>query len=110
MKWTLLSTQGRRSIFQADEGGDPTIAAVEEAQADDVVETNQPAADDQGRVRLQGVTETYFAAASGPYSYSYEGVNFAFALPASEQIAFIFSGQTGMGTGAPQRFETPPPC
>jgi len=106
IKWTLRSAQGRRSIFQAGEGDDPTIAAVEEAQADDLAQTNQPATDDRGRVRLQGVAETYFAAASGPYSYSYEGVNFALALPASEQIDLIFSGQTGVGTGAPQRFET----
>src|SRR5207253_4826933 len=29
VKWTLRAIQGRRSIFQADEGDDSTIAAVE---------------------------------------------------------------------------------
>src|SRR5581483_863772 len=66
----------------------------------------QPATDERGRVRLQGVAETYFASSSNPFSSSYEGVNFALALPASESIDLIFSGQTGLGASAPQRFET----
>lgn len=110
VKWTLRSTQSRKSIFQANEGDDPTIAAVEqandEARRDEITETAQPATDERGRVRLQGVAETYFASSSNPFSPSYEGVNFAVALPASETIDLIFSGQTGIGAGAPQRFET----
>jgi len=105
VKWTLRSTQSRRSIFQADEGDDPNIAATEAGQ-DEVSETTEPGTDEHGRVRMQGIAETYFATSSSPFASAYEGVNFAVALPASETIDFIFSGQTGIGTAAPQRFET----
>lgn len=105
VKWTLRSTQSRKSIFQADEGNDPNIAAAEQSQ-DEVTETNAPQVDTRGHVRLQGVAETYFAGSSDPFSSNYEGMNFALALPASETIDFIFSGQTGNGASAPQRFET----
>jgi len=109
-KWTLRSVQSRKSIFQANEGDDPTIAAAEQASdessREEISETTQPATDERGRVRVQGVAETYFASSSNPFSPSYEGVNFALALPASETIDFIFSGQTGIGANAPQRFET----
>jgi len=109
-KWTLRSVQSRKSIFQANEGDDPTIAAAEQANdessREEISETAQPATDERGRVRSQGVAETYFASSSNPFSPSYEGVNFALALPASETIDLIFSGQTGIGSSAPQRFET----
>ena len=102
VKWTLRSVQTRRSIFQANEGDDSAIASVETAE-----ETSEAAAqrEDRRRARTQGVVETYFAASANPFAPSYEGVNFAVALPASETIDLIFAGQSG-GTGAPQRFET----
>ena len=109
VKWTLRSVQSRRSIFQADEGGDPTIAAVESAEprADENAEANDaPRTNNGGGTRAQGVVETYFATSPGPLSPAYEGVNFAVALPASERIDLIFAGQTGLGIDAPQRFET----
>ncbi len=110
VKWTLRSVQTRKSIFQANEGDDPTIAAAEQASdenaRDEISETSQPATDARRRVRLQGVAETYFASSTNPFSSAYEGVNFALALPASETIDLIFSGQTGIGASAPQRFET----
>lgn len=105
VKWTLRSAQSRRSIFQANEGEDSTIAAVEQAN-DTNTEVTQSAADARGPVRMQGVAETYFATSSSPFSSAYEGVNFALALPASETIDLIFAGQTGVGVDAPQRFET----
>ncbi len=105
VKWTLRSVQGRRSIFQANEGEEPSIAAAEEAR-DEVTQTDGANQEDRGHVRLQGVAETYFASSSSPFSPAYEGMNFALALPASESIDFVFSGQTGIGAGAPQRFET----
>jgi len=103
VKWTLRSVQTRRSIFQANEGDDSAIASVETAE-----ETSEAAAqrEDRRRARTQGVVETYFAASANPFAPSYEGVNFAVALPASETIDLIFAGQSGIGTGAPQRFET----
>src|SRR2546423_7842673 len=106
VKWTLRSAQPRKSIFQANPGNDPNIAATEAAADSNVEEQTQPATDERGRVRLQGVAEQYFATSSTPFSSSYEGVNFALALPASETIDLIFAGQTGIGDGAPQRFET----
>jgi len=109
VKWTLRAIQGRRSIFQADEGDDPTIAAVENSTPETSGSTE--VADGQfpnegSRTRLQGVVETYFATSNNPFTSDYEGVNFAFALPASERIDLIFAGQTGVGSAAPQRFET----
>jgi hypothetical protein len=104
VKWILRSAQSRRSIFQANEGDDPTIAAAE--QVDDANSEIAKATDERGRVRLQGVAEIYFAGSSHPFASAYQGVNFALALPASETIDLIFAGQTGIGDYAPQRFET----
>jgi len=105
VKWTLRSVQSRRSIFQANEGDDSAIAAAEAAG-----EVSEPTAgqrqDEHHKIRTQGVVETYFAASANPFAPSYEGVNFAVALPASETIDLIFAGQSGVGAGAPQRFET----
>lgn len=106
VKWTLRSTQNRKSIFQANSGEDATVAAVEDAEANKTAEEQQSATDERGHVRLQGVAEQYFASSSNPFTPSYEGVNFAFALPASETIDLIFAGQTGIGATAPQRFDT----
>ena len=109
VKWTLRSVQSRRSIFQADEGGDPTIAAVEngEAAANENAEVNAgPRANNYSGTRTQGVVETYFSTSTSPFTSDYEGVNFAVALPSSERIDLIFAGQTGLGDGAPQRFVT----
>ena len=107
VKWTLRSTQNRKSIFQANPGQDATIAAVEAAADDNGDEQpDQAATDSRGQVRIQGVTEQYFASSTSPLAPGYEGFNFAFALPASESIDLIFSGQTGIGVAAPQRFET----
>jgi hypothetical protein len=109
VKWGLRAIQGRRSIFQANEGDDATIAAAEDSAAAanenaEVTESARP--NDGSRIRTQGVVETYFASSSNPFTSTYEGVNFAVALPASERIDLIFAGQTGVGLGAPQRFET----
>jgi hypothetical protein len=109
VKWTLRSVQNRRSIFQADEGADPTIAAVENSETagtEDAGANSEQLTTDGGKVRVRGVVETYFAASNSPLTSNYEGVNFAVALPASERIDLIFAGQSGVGEGAPQRFET----
>jgi hypothetical protein len=109
IKWTLRSVQSRRSIFQADEGSDPTIAAVENSEpaANENAEVSAGQRSNNGSgTRAQGVVETYFATSTSPFTSDYEGVNFAVALPASERIDLIFDGQAGLGSGAPQRFET----
>jgi hypothetical protein len=109
VKWTLRATQSRRSIFQANEGNDATIAAVEKAEQstnESAEPDNAPRTDKDGRVLAQGVVETYFAGPENNFAPGYEGVNFAVALPASERIDLIFAGQTGIGAAAPLRFET----
>ena len=109
-KWRLRSAQTQRSIFQANEGPDSTVAAVETEgpPKDDVSILNATVADDNDKssVRPQGVVETYFAQSESPFGSSHQGLNFAVALPVSESIDFIFAGQTGIGASAPQRFET----
>src|ERR1700682_1875739 len=63
VKWTLRATQSRRSILQANEGNDSTIAAVNatDQSATDNAETNDaPRTDRSGRILAQGVFETYF--------------------------------------------------
>jgi len=113
VKWTLRATQSRRSIFQANEGNDATIAAAEKAEAEKAATANEnaetndaPRTGRNGRMLAQGVVETYFADPGNNLAPGYEGVNFAVALPASERIDLIFAGQTGIGAAAPQRFET----
>src|SRR5688572_9461900 len=106
VKWVLRSTQSRRSIFQVDEGEDPTVAAVRDAEAAaqvaDASATMESAptgpADSEthkSRIRPRGIVETYFV--SNSYGASYPGVNFALATPLSDNVELIFSGQTGLG-------------
>lgn len=108
VKWRLRAAQNQRSIFQANEGPDATVAAVESEAAanDEVTIANTGDETDNSGVRPQGVVETYFAESASPLGSSYQGLNFAVAFPASEGVDFIFAGQTGIGASAPQRFET----
>jgi carboxypeptidase family protein len=116
VKWRLRAAQNQRSIFQAQEGADATIAAVlsaEKATNDqtisDTTETAPvPASDSEKSTRPQGVIESYFA--GGAAEAGVTGVNFAVAFPASDRVDLIFAGQTGTAVGgnpssAPQRFE-----
>jgi len=110
VKWILRSAQTKRSILQADEGEDPTVKAVTEAQEAQTAETAQmetaPEVPTETRsdskIRPHGVLESYFA--SNAYGAPYVGFNFAVATPVSEHVELIFAGQTGMGD-APGRFE-----
>jgi Carboxypeptidase regulatory-like domain len=108
VKWTLRSAQPRRSIFQVNEGEEPVIAAdkSEDSASEPAEATEGLRTDETGRVRLQGVIETYFASSSNPQVSAYKGVNFAVAMPVSESLDLIFAGQSGVGEGVPQRFET----
>ena len=103
VKWALRSAQTRRSIFQAGEGEDATVAAVEQAEAtpESAAPIEQPSP--ESRSRVHGVLESYFA--SNNFSSSYTGFNFAVAAPVSEGVELIFSGQTGVGAHAPGRLE-----
>jgi hypothetical protein len=111
VKWTLRSSQTRRSIFQAQEGEDADIQAVlgrepaAETPADGVspdasgVEVSSPSS----QRKVQGVVETYFA--GNAFGASYPGLNFAIAASPNDHIELIFAGQTTAGGNGPERFE-----
>jgi len=107
VKWTLRSTQTRRSIFQAGEGEDSTVQAVaenaEQTAAAAPLETapEAPAETSDSKAKPRGVLESYVA---NGFASSYVGLNFALAAPISDDVELIFSGQTGTGD-APQRVE-----
>lgn len=109
VKWRLRSAHSQRSIFQAQEGENATIAAAVGAEdaAAEPTDTAPEAADSErtARSRRQGVVETYFSSGSS-YASSYRGVNFAFVSPVGDRVELIFAGQTGTGSGAPHRLET----
>jgi len=108
VKWTLRSAQNRRSIFQIQEGEDSAIKAAtaettETAQQETAPESATQTTEDKSRSKTHGVLETYFS--SSAYSAPYTGLNFAISTPVSEGVELIFTGQTGVGSEAPQRFE-----
>jgi Carboxypeptidase regulatory-like domain len=110
VKWTLRSAHTRRSIFQVqeDEAEDIKAVVAEAPATNEATAETAPAEEADVKVstfegRPQGIVETYFA--SGPLGVSYTGLNFAIAAPASEDIDLVFAGQTGIGPGAPERFE-----
>src|ERR1043166_7279276 len=102
VKWTLRSAQTRRSIFQVDEGEDPTVRAVADAEA--ATETAPAAQADYAKAssQIHGVIENYFA--TNGLSSPYVGLNFAVSAPISDQVELIFSAQTG-SENAPERLE-----
>ena len=111
-KWRLRSAQGRRSIFQMqEEDEDAQAVAVAlglEPEAEEMPEDTSripSRAEGKRRARMQGVVETFVATSSNPLTPAYAGVNFAFAKPLNERIDFIFAGQAGLGSVAPQRLE-----
>jgi hypothetical protein len=107
VKWTLRSAQSRRSIFQIQEGEDSAIKAAtsETAEATPLETAPESATEttDKSRSKTHGVLESYFS--SGAYSAPYAGVNFAVSTPVSDSVELIFTGQTGVGSEAPERFE-----
>ena len=106
-KWVLRSSQTHRSIFQANEGNDAVVAAVEEEQnADSEVPSSdsEPAANTADtKSKTRGVLESYFA--SNNYAPAYFGLNFAISAPISDRVELIFAGQTGRADNTAARFE-----
>lgn len=106
-KWVLRSSQTHRSIFQANEGDDAVVAAVEAApNADSELPTSDSEHASSGgdtKTKTRGVLESYFA--SNSYAPAYFGLNFAVSSPVSERVELIFSGQTGRAANTPARFE-----
>lgn len=106
VKWTLRSSQTRRSIFQAQEDEAEDIKAVigaDTANSDRALAEESDVTVNSFDSRPQGVVETYFA--NSPLGLSYTGLNFAVATPATEDVDIVIAGQTGVGPGAPARFE-----
>jgi hypothetical protein len=108
-KWRLRSAQNRRSILQNNEGGDATVAAVEEALETDDADGEGAGDDPAGswagdRRDAHGVVETYTAASADPEAPMYAGTNFAVSVPAGAQLNLIFAGQ--LGTNGFARLET----
>jgi hypothetical protein len=101
VKWTLRSAQTRRSIFQVQEGEDPTVRAVTDAEAAMETAPEVKTEDSNTRSRIHGVIENYFA--TNGFS-PYVGLNFAVSAPISDQVELIFSAQTGTES-APERLE-----
>ncbi|HEV7857261.1 MAG TPA: carboxypeptidase regulatory-like domain-containing protein [Pyrinomonadaceae bacterium] len=125
VRWRIMATQTRRSIFQEQQGEDEDIrrvlgsvdaaADVDEAETNGETETatlndesalNNENSESKHLPRTQGVVETYAATSSNSSTPVYAGMNFAFVVPASNQVDLIFMGQTGTGRGASQRLET----
>jgi carboxypeptidase family protein/TonB-dependent receptor-like protein len=118
VRWTLRSSQTRRSIFQAQDGEDSDIKAAlgiepgaegetgtgvsAEATAQAAEEGETDSQRDSQR-RMQGIVETYFT--SDATGASYPALNFALATSANDGIDFIVAGQTGVGPNAPERLE-----
>src|SRR5262245_58776831 len=108
VKWTLRSAQSRRSIFQAQEGDDPTVdvvTATEDANKETATTATNLSerSNEDSKVRPRGVVESYVSSSS--FTPAYAGLNFAVATPISEHVELVFAGQTGVGPYAPERFE-----
>lgn len=106
VKWTLRSSQTRRSIFQAQEEEAEDIRTILAADTNGEEMIGDPESDVRISTfdsRPRALVETYFA--NNPFGFSYTGLNFAVATPASENIDLVFAGQTGVGEGAPGRLE-----
>jgi hypothetical protein len=109
VRWTLRSAQTRRSIFQAQEGEDGDIQAIEAAETartqsptDDITGPAGETVSADSHKRVHGVLETYF---SSSYGAAYQGLNFAVATNPNNSVELIFAGQVGTGPNAPERFE-----
>lgn len=114
-KWRLRAAQGRRSIFQIQDGSDDAIRAVlgdttatnVDAEADAAGALGDVASDRNPTGRVQGVVETFASASSDPRLPAFAGVNFAIAQPVNRRVDLVFAGQAALGNSrAPQRFET----
>jgi len=107
VKWTLRSAQSRRSIFQVQEGDDPTVAAIASEETNNEEATSAAnlgeRTNEDSKVRPRGVIESYVS--SSAFTPAYAGLNFAVATPVSDHVELVFAGQTGVGPYAPERFE-----
>ncbi|MBX5477909.1 MAG: TonB-dependent receptor [Pyrinomonas methylaliphatogenes] len=95
-KWRLRLANGRRSIFNLEEG-QSTKVQVAEGEGEPREGLRK-----EGRT-TSGVVETYYAASDAPFTPGFPGLNFAMATPVAQDVALILVGQVAPGAGA--RFE-----
>jgi hypothetical protein len=109
-KWRIRAAQGQRSIYQAGEETDSTVAKVENAENNNanieerVGITSDTEDEDSGRSAGQSLVESYTANNSSGNTYT--GLNFATAQPLTKNTKVIFAGQLGSSKFAPHRFQT----
>lgn len=97
-KWVRRSASISRSIYQNTEGDVP---AAENAvdQTVELAERNEESSARPG----QSVAETYFATSE---KGNFAGLNYATLIPINQNSEVLLAVQTGIGSSAPQRFET----
>ena len=98
-KWRIRAAQMQRAIYQNHEGKKPAEEKTANVTVDDSIASDETP--DSPNRRNQAVVETYFA---GTKNGNYAGINFAAMTPVGDNTEFVFSGQFGKGTNAPQRF------
>lgn len=106
-KWRIRSAESQRSIYQAGDGRDTTVAAVE-SKNDNVEEKIGIVGDEDeekegAKFTGQSLVETYAASTAG--GEPFVGLNFATVQTLNDNTKFIFAGQTGTSRFAPNRFE-----
>lgn len=104
-KWRIRAAQSRRSIYQNQEGEEPTDETRAGAASQERVEESIGfgAEEEVLKRQRQSAVETYFA--DSPNG-TYAGLNFATLQPIGEDSEMIISGETGIGKAATQRIET----
>jgi hypothetical protein len=100
-KWVIRANASRRAVYQQNEGTGEVVADLENIET---TENEAAEQETESRRASQSVVETYFAGGAG--NQNYYGVNFASVQPINEKLDLVFAGQTGIGEGAPSRFET----
>lgn len=93
-KWIVRSAQLSRSIYQNQEGDSP----VTEQSVTVADRSDEPS----GR-KVRSVAATYF---SSTENGNFTGVNFATLVHLKENVDLMLAAQTGVGKGAPQRFDS----
>ena len=93
-KWARRAATISRSIYQNAEGEELPVDSEETVAESPEAERSR---------KTQTVTESYFASTDDG---SFIGLNFATFLPVTENADLVLAAQTGVGSNAPQRFET----
>jgi len=94
-KWRIRAAQAGRSIYQNQEGDSSVVEDTAAGAADE--------SEERRSAPSSTVVETY---AAGTSQGGYVGLNFATAVPLSEDVTIGFAGQISKGRLSPQRLES----